>query len=202
MSSCLLFHGPGSRQTAVDRAYEIGRLMAPPFGDEGLKVEDARQVVELLLSTPIGTEVGVVVVGPMDQANYKASDVLLKCIEESPNRFVRPILWAYDLGDVSATIRSRCLDQWCPSTGEDMENDEILPVAWKLISAVLDGEWENLLSVHRAKTDEIALLQALSGVLVTDLGDQQKQALWGRLREVSRWRNPQVIEIISALVED
>ena len=110
MTSCILFHGPKARQAVLHEANCIGRLLAPPFGEEGaygLKVDEAREFVALLSTAPLGTAVGVVIAGPMDVASPKSSDVLLKSIEEFNASVVFPLLWAHDLGGVTGTIRSR-----------------------------------------------------------------------------------------------
>ncbi len=202
MASCILFHGPGARQAALGRAADIGRLVAPPFGDDGLKVEAAREVALLLLTAPVGRDVGVVVVGPMDLATSRASDVLLKRIEELPDGIVQPLLWAHDQGSVSSTIRSRCLDEWAPSLEDEEDDDSLVALAWRLIGAVLSGEMEHIPSIYRAHGKETEMLGAMAGALSTDLDDPDKRALWDRLREVSQWKNPQLIEIASALVGD
>ena len=100
MASCILFHGPGARQAAEAEAAKIGRLVAPPLGDDGLKVDEAREVVELLMTTPVGDKLGVVIVGPMDEAAAKSCDTLLKTLEEFKGGLIRPILWAHDLSGV------------------------------------------------------------------------------------------------------
>jgi len=202
VASCILFHGPGARQAALSRAADIGRLVAPPFGDDGLKVDAAREVVTWLLITPVGRDLGVVVVGPMDMANPKASDVLLKRIEEFPEGVVQPLLWAHDLGGVSPTIQSRCLDEWAPGLDDEEQDDTVMTLAWELVEAALSGEMERLPSVYQAQGKETELLGAVAGALGTDLDDPAKRDLWERLRKVAQWRNPQIIEIASALVGD
>lgn len=197
--SCVLFHGPGAYQAALDRAARMGRLVAPPYGQDGLKTDTAREIVTSLLSSPVGQETGVVIVGPMDQAQPRASDVLLKCIEDLSDGVVRPVLWADDLGDVSPTIRSRCLTQWSPGIDEQ-QDDAIIGLAWKLVDASVSGEWEHLPAIYQAQGKERELVAAIAGALSTDIQDTRKQQLWARLRQVARWRNPQLIEILSALV--
>ena len=103
MSSCLIFHGPGAKAAAMQKAVSAGRLLAPPFGEDGLKTDDAREVVELLFSTPLGMDIGVIVVGPMDEANLKASDVLLKRILVAP-RAAYAIEALFDYGLLTALL--------------------------------------------------------------------------------------------------
>lgn len=202
MASCILFHGPGAREAALGEVPSIGRLVAPPYGDEGLKTAEAREVVSSLLSPPVGMEAGVVVVGPMDLAWPKASDVLLKRIEEFNPEVVTPILWANDLGGVSPTIRSRCLERWSPSLEGGEDDEEVVTAAWELVEAVTLNETYRVASaLFRVKGKEVDLLNAIGGVLSTDLEDPKKRALWSRLCRVTRWRNPTQIEIAAALLE-
>jgi len=184
-------------------------LLESPIGDDGLKVEGARHAVSLLNSIPIGSEKGVVIVGPMDLANYKASDVLLKCIEEFDDEHLQPILWAHDFGGVSETIRSRCLDFWAPLDDVDGEDDDFLVSAgWDLLNAVLNDDlWQipGVLDRFKGKKgwehDLLAyLVEALSQDLLTSDDPEPRLKLWRRLREAARHRNPTSIEIIAALL--
>jgi len=121
--STLLFFGPGAEQESLNQSHKIGRLLGT-FGADGLKTEEAREVVGLLTHPPIGDIKGVVLIGPMDTAQPKASDVLLKSLEEFDASIVQPILWAEDIGNVTPTIRSRCHATWCfckTETPEDLQ---------------------------------------------------------------------------------
>jgi hypothetical protein len=155
MASCILFHGPGALQAVLQEARQIGRLMASPFGGGGLKVNEAREFVSLMNSTPVGEGVGVVVAGPMDLALLKSSDTLLKCIEEFNPTVMYPLLWAHDLGGVSGTIRSRCLDRWCPATGLEEPDPELQAVARGLVAAALARQlWKLPPLLASVKKDE------------------------------------------------
>jgi len=207
MASCLLFHGPGARSKTLEYVAECGRLLAPPFGDEGLSVDDAREAVELLSAPPVGEEEGFVVIGPLDLAkSVQAQDALLKNIEQFPDH-VRPLLWAHDLGSVSPVIRSRCLDRWCPPTEDDEEDEELISMGYDLVEASLGKGGKHRISAALAKKSSIAnkheteLLGILADVLSTDLADPRRLALWERLRLVAQWSNPSRIEIASALLE-
>ena len=205
MASCILYHGPGAEEAAADEAHLLGRLLAPPFGAEGLKVEEAREFVALLGSVPIGTEKGVVIAGPVDLANYKAADVLLKSIEEFNSRFLQPILWAHDLGGVSPTIQSRCLARWAPPSADVPEDDELVAVGYDLIQASLEGEiWriptliKDFLKDH--KNGEHDILRSAADALHAQLDEPQHRALWRQLRKAARHRNPTVIEVTVAFL--
>jgi hypothetical protein len=152
----------------------------------------------------VGVEIGVIVIGPMDNAWPKASDVLLKRIEEFQGDLVQPILWAHDLGGVSPTIRSRCLDHWAPcETSGGEEEEELTQTGWELVNAVMAGEYYRISSlVGKVKGREIELLGILSEVLSQGIKDEAHRHLWGRIRQVTRWKNPTMIEIVAALVED
>lgn len=198
-TSCVIHHGPSARASALAEANLIGRLVCPPIGDDGLKVDDARQVTERLLSTPVGEQVGVVVIGPMDEANAKASDTLLKCLEEFPGEWVVPILWANDLGEVSVTIRSRCRDKWCP--GIDDDDERTMEAAHKIIEAALVKDMVAVVELAKPfDKAEIALVSALTAILALGVDQAPYRGLWGRLRPVAAHRKPFLSEVIVALV--
>lgn len=204
MPSCILFHGPGAREAALRKVEAVGHLMAPPYGDGGLKVDDAREMVLQLLNVPLRQGLGVVIAGPMDEANPKASDVLLKSIEEFDGEVVLPLLWANDLGGVSLTIRSRCLDVWCPGIPvPDEDDEEITGMAWELVTKFQEGDITGMPGVFSKKFKEKngpKLVGALSEIVATRLDDLMMRDLWERLRKVARWTNPKPVEILSALM--
>jgi hypothetical protein len=188
----------------------MGRLLGDPVGDGGLSVKDARQAVLLLQSTPVGSEKGVVVVGPMDRLrSAKANDALLKRIEEFDGRYVQPILWAHDYGGVSETIRSRCLSFWSPLDDEFAEDDDFFVSAgWDLLNVTLGREYwrfSEILDRFKGKKDwEHTLLSYLVEALRQDLvisnEPEPRLDLWRRLRPVTKHRNPTSIEILAALM--
>jgi hypothetical protein len=210
MASCLLFHGPGARATALERAHVTGRLLADPIGDEGLGVDEAREAVRLLQMTPVGMDKGVVVIGPMDRLrSFDANDALLKHIEEFEDRFVQPILWAHDYGGVSETIRSRCLDFWSPLDEAIEEDDDFyVSAGWDLLHVTLNEEYwrfQEVLDRFKGKKDwEHRLLSYLIEALRQDItlsGDPEpRMELWKRLRPVTKYQNPTSIEILAALL--
>tara|TARA_Y100000310_G_scaffold194428_1_gene194393 strand:+ start:324 stop:932 length:609 start_codon:yes stop_codon:yes gene_type:complete len=199
--SCVLFHGPNARQEALNEAYRAGRLVAPPIGDDGLKIAEVRAAVDLLLSTPVGMDTGVVVIGPMDRtASVKASDGLLKLVEEHPD-VVQPILWAFDIGGVSPTIRSRCLDRWCPAV-EGMEDEELEGDGRALVRAALEGNlWQipGLVKAHDKKLGD--LLGIAADAILADW-TAESMVLWERVRVVAMHRNPTPIEVVSAFLPE
>jgi len=207
MASCILYHGPGARLAALEEADRIGRLLLPPVGDTGLKVDEARQVVDVLMSIPVGSDKGVLVIGPMDHSNFKSSDVLLKTIEEFDGRYVQPILWAHDLGGVTETVRSRCLDRWAPEAEAEDENDGLVALGYDLVQCSLEGELARLIQLVQGFLKKNSdrgydLLRSISGALQERLHEESGQKLWARVRLVAMNTNPTAIEIISALLPE
>lgn len=199
-TSCILYHGPGAKEAAIAEANRIGRLVAPPIGDDGLKVDDARRVTELLMSVPTGELMGVVVIGPMDEANAKSSDTLLKSIEEFPGDYTVPIMWAHDLGGVSMTIRSRCLDRFVTALGTN-DNDVVVAAAFRIIEAVIAKEYLTVVDTMRSYDKrEADLIAALSEALSTGLEREDYREIWGRVRRVAEFRNPFLSELIVAMI--
>ena len=207
MGSALLFHGPGACAAAKAEASRIGRLVAPPFGADGLRTDDAREIVNLMLSTPVGEELGVIVIGPIDEANPKAGDVLLKRLEEFNDIVVQPVLWAHDLGGVAPTIRSRCLERWVSGAKESEDEDEfVIQSAWALVDAALARDYGLLQETIKPLTGKKftgcgrGLLLGIADALQTDFQDPHRRALWESVRPITRWKNPTMTEIVAALV--
>lgn len=115
----------------------MGRLLAEPFGDDGLKIDTAREIIEILSSCPVGDKIGTVVIGPFDDVTEQASDAMLKTIEEFDDRYVLPVLWAMDIGSVMGTIQSRCLARWCPALKGHSPERPYLGSAERLCEAAL-----------------------------------------------------------------
>jgi hypothetical protein len=176
---------------------EIGRLIHEPFGDEGLKIADSREIVDLLNNAPVGDSPGVIVLGPMDRAQQMATDVLLKSIEEFATEVIRPVLWAFNEGDVSGTIRSRCLLRWCHAK---LELDEIiLADAERIVQAALDQDRAVVVEVWR-EYEGRELAEAAVEVLGHRPMTQATQRLWGTLREALSVRGPTATEILVAFL--
>lgn len=200
MPSSLLFHGPGAKEAALGEAKRVGVLVVPPIGSEGLKVDEARQVTELMCSVPAGDQQGVLVIGPMDEANAKSADTLLKIIEENPNPYMTAILWANDLGGVSMTIRSRCLERFVTALGEK-DNDDLVAAAFRIIEATIAKDYLTVVDTARGfDKREMELIGAISEALSTGIERADYRDLWERLRPVGEVKNPFLSEIIVALV--
>jgi len=113
--------------------------MAEPFGDDGLKTEEAREVVRAFGSVPAGVTLGTLVVGPMDLVMPRAADVLLKSIEEFDDTRIQPILWAHDASGVVPTIQSRCLARWV-DIPDDAVDQNLIDAGFDVVDAVHSGE--------------------------------------------------------------
>lgn len=204
--TCLLFHGPGALAAAEDRGREIGELMVPPIGDPegGLKVDEVREAVGLLSSSPLGGRVGVVIVGPMDLgATLKSADALLKSIEEYRVGVVQPILWAHDLGGVPRTIRSRCLEVWSPGAARVGDGD-LRAGAWALVDAARVGDWVKFFGALRG-LGEVKDARGLADALVECIQAQSAYpgvlGLWERLRgALVGGRQVTVLDLVAGLV--
>lgn len=201
--SCILYHGPGARTAAIKEAESLGRLLAPPLGEEGLKTSrtkpadppGAREIVGMLSSAPLGTKVGCLVVGPIDEAEERAATVLLKSIEEFRSDLFALILWAHDLGVVLPTIRSRCLPRWAGD--REAVSPELVADGEALVRAYLNQDlWEVPLIVARHKGEEHRLLQQVA----VEVHAHQIGPLWEALRPVAARRNPTQIEVIAAFL--
>jgi hypothetical protein len=200
----ILFHGPGARAAALTEAARLGRLVAPPFGDEGFKVDAAREVVELLLSTPVGSHVGVVVVGPMDLAPAQSTDVLLKTLEEHDSTTTQPVLWAHDLAAVSKTVQSRCLARWADALVAEEADEEVLMAASNALEASLKRDRAQIVAALKSLPSgkERAFLAGFCEQLAPDIANPKARALWEALRPALLWRNPTLIEIAAVLLRE
>jgi hypothetical protein len=210
-NSPILFYGPGARQAALNQAVSMGKLLRDPIGDEGLKVDQAREVAELLMSAPVGEEIGVLVVGPLDNATSgKSSDALLKSLEE-PSPYMQAVLWADDLGGVPPTIRSRCLDRFAPpGAEEESEVEDMTPqTAYLLVQASLTSDYatlvEQITNLTAKDGDKVQeklnrMVDAIAAILGESQKDPEKRVLWERWRKVALWRNPTAMELLGALV--
>jgi hypothetical protein len=174
--SCELYYGPDAAQTAQDAARRAGRV-AGTYGADGLKVDEARTIVSRSGIPPVGGGLSVFLVGPIDLANHKAVDTLLKTIEEPPP-FLKIILWAKDLGEVRPTVVSRSLHIWCPAEGSGVD-DELLDMAGEALNAFKRGNMLTLLTLteEHGKSDPREWLAALAEALVLS-GEQKKLSSW------------------------
>jgi len=175
----------------------LGRLIHEPFGEEGLKIAESREVIDLMNNTPVGDSPGVLLMGPLDRAQQAATDVLLKSIEEFDDRIVRPVLWAFDEAGVSPTIRSRCLRRWCP--GPEVLDEDLLETARGLVEAALAGDVPSVIEGLREQEPRDVLVA--SAKALRDRGvDEESQALWEAIRGALKVRNPTASEALAAFL--
>lgn len=203
--SCWLFHGPGAKDAALSAASKAGFLLCDPVGEEGLKVDEARGIASLLLESTFSEAKGVVVVGPMDLASNKASDALLKSIEQF-NAYVQPILWANDLGGVSPTIQSRCLTFWSPALVDEEVDEQFSDIARELVFGALDGNLETVLRVLNQVNNlkvpdrEHRFFKEVSEALTGYLDNPKAYALWSSLRKTLILNKITFLDVVSGFL--
>jgi len=196
--SSILIHGPGAKTRAEEEAHSWGRL-AGRFGDDGLKIDDARQVVVLVHQPPVypDEKLPIILIGPMDTAMPKTQDVLLKSVEDSKE--VGLVLWTKDAGMVRKTIRSRCLTYWAPVS--EFVVPELHEEAESLLKHLDAGRIADAIQVVVDQKDKIDdLLEAVSfGVARNwDLYGE----FWLRLRKGIKYWNPTMMGVIAAMVSE
>jgi hypothetical protein len=175
----------------------LGRMIHEPFGDEGLKIAESREIIDLMNNAPIGDSPGVIVMGPLDRAQQVATDVLLKSIEEFNDQIVRPVLWAFDEAEVSSTIRSRCLRRWCP--GSEEVDEEALEAARGLVESALANDVPGVIEGLKEQTPRDVLVAAATAL--RDRGvDDETRGLWEAVRGALRLRNPTPTEALAAFL--
>ena len=184
--------------------------MAEPF-ENGLGVDETREIVYLLGSGVVGAQLGVVLMGPLDvMKSEAAADVLLKTLEEYNPDAVLPVMWAMDAGNVRSTIRSRCLEVWCPHGADPYLGLE--DQALGLCRAALTREWSSIIETlkdwEKTETDTTKraenrrmLLSACAGVLseATKRGLGWRP-LWLSIRKTLQYKNISKGELLSALL--
>lgn len=190
--SAVLFHGPEALAKALEAARSYGRLLHEPFGQEGLKIEESRTIIDLMANAPLGDKPGVLILGPMDHAWPAAADALLKSLEEFEGDIVRPVLWAHDEGGVKATIRSRCIRRWCP--GPEISDKAILEQVRILVESSLKGNRAGVLESLKDLEGDI-LLAATQILRERTVFSKGEVRLWERIRGVLRFHNPSPTEI-------
>ena len=197
--SSLLFYGPGSEDFALNESHKIGRLIKT-FGSEGLKTEEAREAVSLINETPVGDRKGVILIGPMDTANEKASDVLLKSLEDFNEKVIQPILWAYDIGNVIPTIRSRCISKWC--FAKEQVSPEMQELAIGLLSAWVQKDVKHIVDTLKANKKNLRdLLNTVVLFISQQVVEKPKWGnLWFPIRKVLSHPEPSYSESLVAFL--
>lgn len=180
-----LYHGPSSRETALKET--PGKLIGT-IGDDGLKVDAVRDLLDLIETNPIGDDPGIVLVGPLDEGSSESLNALLKTLEEGTGEHIQLLLWALDLSAVLPTIRSRCGNiQWCPGDSNVTAEAPFLGVAEKLCEAALKKRVGSVVSLWAEQTGkEEQILRASAEVLwkKEDWPLDARLSLWKKLRKV------------------
>lgn len=196
--SVFLYYGPSAFEQAKIYSTTKGLPVAPPAGLEGLKTDEAREVVEKLTTSFVGDQVGTLIIGPMDQANDKASDVLLKSLEEYTETVI-PILWAEDLEGVRPTIKSRSIPIWSPGDYEIEES--YLDIAYSICDSFLEGDLAAIYrDVEDTKKEIKHLVQAFPRIIQQRAQDHESLlVLWSHLRDVMKHSRVTKLGVFSAL---
>jgi len=170
-----------------------------------LKKEGAREFVEMMSYLPVGSGRRSVLLGPLDEITPVVGDVLLKTLEEFNPNGLRPFLWAWDLGGVIPTIRSRCLDVYAPGVDDRLE--AFKTEGENLLKFFLIRDWASLVESWKEgdRGQEVLLLgatvQALSERLRSPDVDPRLWALWDRLREIRTGFTVTPAMVVSAFLE-
>lgn len=185
-TSCVLYHGPDAEAVGHAAALAHGRLI--PFTGSDLKKEGARELTSLISrGLPGGAPTGSVLVGPVDEVSSATSDVLLKTIEDFNPSGVRPFLWAFDLGGVSNTLKSRCVLQFCPGVDSRLEGYEAS--SQLVLRAYLEGDWVSLVDELKGENQNLDLLlrsvvDAVAPGMSVATPDPRYTHLWDTLRDL------------------
>lgn len=195
--SAILFHGPSAEANARRQLVTFGDLLKA-FGEEGLKIAESREIVELMGNAPMGDRPGVLLIGPVDHAAPASTDVLLKTLEEFDSSVIRPVLWAHDEAEVSPTIRSRCLRRWCPGVEASIDED-LMDAARNLVEESINGHLASVIELAKEK-DPRLFLEAVARALCHRGIDEETRDMWERVRSALRYPKPTTTECLAALL--
>lgn len=177
----LLFEGPEAKTVVYRESDRLIRIYDIDLS-EGLKVEQARDLSQLLLGRSV-TEGSVVVLGPLDRVTAKAADALLKALEELPGG-MGVMGWGVELGNLPPALRSRSTIRYCPGpTGPLLEVEE---AARQAVDAVMGRPWE----VQRLLEGLDPVGFCLSMAEIATSGERADLERWGRAREVLKLATP------------
>lgn len=187
-----LVHGPQAHDKAivlVKTKYDSKIL--EDLGKDGLKAQEARDLVNLLQSNPLGGPYAIII-GPIDLAADKSCDVLLKTLEEGTYA-VKCVLWANDLGSVRPTVKSRCIPIW--SGGTSLLDPTLLADVRMIYLYAKEGKWASLLSLlDKYDKSDYDVTLYLAEVLY-----QENLDYWDELRELLSHSNVTRIELVHLL---
>lgn len=89
-----------------------------PEDSEFIKVDQVRLLVDFINQTPQMSSCKVVLLEPAEALNLSAANALLKSLEE-PAGNSRLLLVSHQVGQLLPTIKSRCVQQLCPSPKQE-----------------------------------------------------------------------------------
>jgi len=147
-------------------------LLIEPEGAEMIKVEVVRQVVGQVSYRPFEGRYRVVVVDQADQMNDTAQNVLLKTLEEPPQRTIMVLVTAQP-DSLLATIRSRCCQvRFAPLAASEIaralvERHGVADPAANAAAALAGGSFRKALEAGTGDTTEaraiaVAVLQEVA----------------------------------------
>lgn len=202
--SAILFHGPTAQGKSAEAAGLWGRVIGV-FGHprDGLDIETVRETVSVMGAPPIGDQRGSIVVGPVDILSQEGvADVFLKTLEDRHSKCPRPFLWAWDIGSVRSTIRSRCLLEWCP--GRVQYDRAMLENAKSVIDASLSkssaGVIEAFAEVRKTWKDDGEDFLRASVQILSGKTDAKRLALWASIRPLM-YGSPTCDEAIAGFLQ-
>ncbi len=88
-----------------------------PEDSEFIKVDQVRMLIDFINQTPQISPCKVVLIEPAEALNLNAANALLKSLEE-PAGNSRLILVSHQAGQLLPTIKSRCIQQLCPTPNQ------------------------------------------------------------------------------------
>lgn len=185
----ILFHGPG----ALAIASNVQGDMLGWYGAKGLGVAECREVLRLIEQPKAR---GVLLLGPLEQASKEALDGLLKTLEEPPDH-VEFRLFALEEGLLPATVRSRCLRQFCPEQ-KALETSG----ARELLTWALEGKVGELAQrvLHSKSEEPLPTLEVLARALVGMAVGEPLVRLWRALRELpAEFTRPELFVALTVL---
>lgn len=93
-----------------------------PIDSEFIKVDQVRLLIDFINQTPQISSCKVVLLEPAEALNLNAANALLKSLEE-PAGNSRLLLVSHQIGQLLPTIKSRCIQQFCPSPKQTEATD-------------------------------------------------------------------------------
>jgi hypothetical protein len=182
--TAMLVHGEGALEYALKEALKFSTHYE--FGGDALTTEEAKSAIEKMSFPLVGVDSFAVVVGAVDSARGRATDALLKGIEEH-EPFVTPILWATSLNEVPKTIRSRCRVVWSYASSPEPKEEYL-----RLARNCVGGNHANvIIQLNELKAKPLEVLFELGNALSQlDFTKERVVTLWVEIRLALRQVHP------------